>query len=69
MGEILSKLRKVSFKSRCFSSCCNDEDIDINIDLDGDKKPDINIHLKDGEVEIKAPPSPTLADHMKTMGL
>jgi hypothetical protein len=57
MGEILSKLKSINFRSKCFSSCCNDEDIDVDIDLNGDKKPDINIHLKDGHIEVKSPPN------------
>jgi hypothetical protein len=54
MGDILSRLRKISFKSKCLSSCCNDNEAEINIDLDGDKKPDLQIHIEDGEIEINS---------------
>ena len=71
---MLSKLKSLiggfRFKSKCFSECCNHTEADIDIDIDGDGKKDLNIHIEDGEIEIKAPPkSPTLSDHMKAMGL
>jgi len=72
---MLSKLKSLfgglKIKSRCFSSCCNDIETDVNIDLDNDGVKDINIHLENGEIEVKLvpPKSPTLSDHMKVMGL
>lgn len=50
--ERLKNFIKIKFKSKCFSSCCNTVDADINIDLDGDNEPDININIHEGVVEI-----------------
>ena len=54
---MLSKLKSLiggfRFKSKCFSECCNHTEADIDIDIDGDGKKDLNIHIEDGEIEVR----------------
>ena len=50
---IVDFFKNLNCKSSCFSSCCNDTEIDIQADIDGDGKKDLDIHIKDGEINIK----------------
>lgn len=55
---MLNKIKKLFnklFSSTCFmrSSCCSNIDADIEVDLDGDKTPDVNIHIDGEGIEIK----------------
>jgi len=58
MGNVFKKMKQcmgnINFKSDCMSSCCSENvDVDIEIDLNNDHKPDLFIGIHDGSIELK----------------
>ena len=60
MGNAFKKLKqlfnnaKISIKNNCLSSCCiwYNTDADINVDINGDKIPDLHIGIHQGIIEV-----------------
>ena len=54
MNKLKHLCGNISFSSSCFgkSSCCSTVEVDVDIDLNGDGKDDINLNIKDGDVNI-----------------